>query len=489
MSAAAYSPFDRTVLGQPRALATLFMTEMWERFSYYGMRALLVLFMITPVADGGLGFSAAKATGIYGIYVALVYLTPLPGGWIGDRVLGARRTVFVGGAVIASGHIVLAVLGGAGLFPALVLIIIGTGLLKPNMTAMVGGIYDYRPAARDAGFSIYYMGINLGAFLAPLVCGYLGQTVSWELGFGAAAVGMILALVQYGLGMRGLGPIGAAPENPLSGSERRRYGVGALLALGVVIALAVLNARVLHVSANGIELGITVLIVLIPIAWFARTLRDERGHAEQRSKVLVLLALFVAAAVFWLVYDQAGSTVAIFAQDSTRNDILGWTFPSSWFQSVNPLMIIVLAPVMAALWTALGVRGRQPGTPYKFFGGLLLVAVSMAVMVLAAHAAVDGRVSALWLVAVFAIQTVGELMLSPVGMAAATRLSPPDRVSQTLGVWFLATSVGDAIGGRVAQYYDQLGQQAFFALLGAIALVAAVAVLALARPLTRLVPE
>ena len=232
-----------------------------------------------------------------------------------------------------------------------------------------------------------------------------------------------------------------------------------------------------------------MLIVLIPIAWFARTLRDERGHAEQRSKVLVLLALFVAAAVFWLVYDQAGSTVAIFAQDSTRNDILGWTFPSSWFQSVNPLMIIVLAPVMAALWTALGVRGRQPGTPYKFFGGLLLVAVSMAVMVLAAHAAVDGRVSALWLVAVFAIQTVGELMLSPVGMAAATRLSPPDRVSQTLGVWFLATSVGDAIGGRVAQYYDQLGQQAFFALLGVLALVASLAVLALARPLTRLVPE
>ena len=489
LSAVAYDPFDRTVLGQPRPLATLFLTEMWERFSYYGMRALLVLFMITPVADGGLGYSAAKATGIYGIYVALVYLTPLPGGWIGDRVLGARRTVFLGGAVIAAGHVVLAVMGGSGLFPALALIIVGTGLLKPNMTAMVGGIYDYRPEARDAGFSIYYMGVNLGAFLAPLVCGFLGQQVSWELGFGAAAVGMLLALVQYGIGMRGLGPIGARPENPLDRSGRVRWGVGALIGVAAVAALAVLNARVLHVSADGIEVLITVLIVLIPIAWFSRTLRDERKDPVQRSKILVLLALFIAAAVFWLVYDQAGSTVAIFAQDDTRNSVFGLDFPSSWFQSVNPLMIIILAPVMAGLWTALAARKRQPPTAYKFVGGLLLVALSMVVMVFAAHAAIDGRVAALWLVAVFAIQTVGELMLSPVGMAAATRLSPPDRVSQTLGVWFLATSVGDAIGGRLAQYYDQLGQQAYFGLLGAIALVAAIAVLALARPLTRLAPD
>ena len=484
-----YNPFDRTLVGQPRALATLFMTEMWERFSYYGMRALLVLFMITPTSDGGMGFSAPKAAGIYAIYVALVYLTPLPGGWIGDRLLGARRTVFVGGAIIAAGHIVLAVFGGAGLFAALALIIVGTGLLKPNMTAMVGGIYDYKPDLRDAGFSIYYMGINLGAFLAPLVCGYLGQQVSWELGFGVAALGMIIALVQYAIGSRGLGPIGSKPENPLVGDERRRFGIGVIIAAVVAAALVVIDLRFLHLSADAIELLITIVIVLIPIAWFARTLRDERGNTESRNKVLVLLALFVAAAVFWLVYDQAGSTVAIFAQEDTNNVVFGWEFPSSWFQSVNPLLIIALAPVMAVIWTALGARGKQPGTPYKFFGGLFLVAFSMLVMVFAAHAAIDGKVAALWLVAVFAIQTVGELMLSPVGMAAATRLSPPDRVSQTLGVWFLATSVGDAIGGRLAVYYDQLGQQAFFGLLGVIALVAALVVLALARPLGRLVPS
>ncbi len=489
MSAVAYNPFDRTLIKQPRALVTLFMTEMWERFSYYGMRALLVLFMITPTSDGGMGYSAPKAAGIYAIYVALVYLTPLPGGWIGDRLLGARRTVFLGGAIIAGGHIVLAIFGGAGLFPALLLIIIGTGLLKPNMTAMVGGIYDYRPELRDAGFSIYYMGINLGAFLSPLVCGYLGQQVSWELGFGVAALGMILALVQYAIGIRGLGPIGAKPENPLDRGEKRRFGVGVAIAVVVAAALIALDMKVLHLSADVIELLITIVIVLIPIAWFGRTLRDERGNPAQRNKVLVLLALFIAAAVFWMVYDQAGSTVAIFAQDNTRDTAFGLSFPSSWFQSVNPLMIIILAPVMAVIWTALGARGKQPATPYKFFGGLFLVAVSMLVMVFAAHAAIDGRVAAMWLIAVFSIQTVGELMLSPVGMAAATRLSPPDRVSQTLGVWFLATSVGDAIGGRIAVYYDQLGQQAFFALLGVIALVAALAVLALARPLTRLVPE
>ena len=489
MSTIPFDPFSRTLFGQPRTLVTLCLTEMWERFSYYGMRALLVLFMIAPTAEGGMGLGAAEAAGIYAVYVSLVYLTPLPGGWIGDRVLGPRRTVFVGGAVIAAGHVVLAIMGGSGLFLALFLIIIGTGLLKPNMTAMVGSLYASRRDLSDAGFSIYYMGINLGAFLSPLICGYLGQEVSWELGFGAAAVGMILALVQYGIGTRGMGSLGAAPENPLTPAERRRYGVGAAIGVVVAVAFVILDLLVLHVSANAIELGITLVILLVPIAWFTRTLRAERGNVEQRNRVLVLLVLFCAAAVFWLVYDQAGSTVAIFAQEDTQNTVLGASFPSSWFQSVNPLLIIALAPVMAIIWTALGVRGKQPGTAYKFAGGLLLVAISMGVMVFAAQAAIDGKVAAMWLIAVFAIQTVGELMLSPVGMAAATRLSPPNRVSQTLGVWFLATSVGDAIGGRLAQFYDSLGQAAFFGMLGLIALVATFVVLALARPLGRLVPD
>ena len=449
MSTIPFDPFSRTLFGQPRTLVTLCLTEMWERFSYYGMRALLVLFMIAPTAEGGMGLGAAEAAGIYAVYVSLVYLTPLPGGWIGDRVLGPRRTVFVGGAVIAAGHIVLAIMGGSGLFIALFLIIIGTGLLKPNMTAMVGSLYA----------------------------------------FGAAAVGMILALVQYGIGTRGMGSLGAAPENPLTPAERRRYGVGAAIGVVVAVAFVILDLLVLHVSANAIELGITLVILLVPIAWFTRTLRAERGNVEQRNRVLVLLVLFCAAAVFWLVYDQAGSTVAIFAQEDTQNTVLGASFPSSWFQSVNPLLIIALAPVMAIIWTALGVRGKQPGTAYKFAGGLLLVAISMGVMVFAAQAAIDGKVAAMWLIAVFAIQTVGELMLSPVGMAAATRLSPPNRVSQTLGVWFLATSVGDAIGGRLAQFYDSLGQAAFFGMLGLIALVATFVVLALARPLGRLVPD
>ena len=477
------------MFGQPRALITLFMTEMWERFSYYGMRALLVLFMISPVADGGMGMGAAEATGIYAVYIALVYLTPLPGGWIGDRVLGARRTVLLGGAVIAAGHIVLAILGGSGLFLALFLIIIGTGLLKPNMTAMVGALYGTRENLRDAGFSIYYMGINLGAFLSPLICGYLGQEVSWELGFGVAAVGMVLALIQYVIGSRGMGEIGLRPENPLNTAERRRYGIFAIIGLLVAIGAVILDLTVIHASSNAIELGITLVILLVPIAWFTRTLRSERSNPAQFNRVLMLLVLFIAAAVFWMVYDQAGSTVAIFAQEDTRNSLFGAGFPSSWFQSVNPLMIIILAPVFAGIWTALGVRGKQPGTAYKFAGGLFLVAVSMAVMVLAAQAAIDGRVAAMWLIAVFAIQTLGELMLSPVGMAAATRLAQPNRVAQTLGVWFLATSVGDAIGGRLAGLYDSLGQPMYFGMLGAIVLVASLVILALARPLARLVPD
>ena len=296
-----FDPFSRTLFGQPRTLITLCLTEMWERFSYYGMRALLVLFMIDPKADGGMGMSAIEAAGIYAVYVSLVYLTPLPGGWIGDRVLGPRRTVFVGGAVIAAGHIVLAIMGGSGLFLALFLIIIGTGLLKPNMTAMVGALYASRRDLSDAGFSIYYMGINLGAFLSPLVCGYLGQEVSWELGFGAAAVGMILALVQYGIGTRGMGDLGAKPENPLNHAERRRYGIGAAIGLLAAVGVVLLDLFVLHVSANVIELAITLVILLVPIAWFTRTLRAERGNAEQRNRVLVLLVLFCVAAVFWLI--------------------------------------------------------------------------------------------------------------------------------------------------------------------------------------------
>lgn len=486
---ASFDPFERTFLGQPRALITLFMTELWERFSYYGMRALLVLFLIAPASNGGLGMSAAAAAGIYGIYVALVYLTPLPGGWLGDRLLGPRRAVIVGGVVIAAGHIVLAGLGGTGLFLALLLIVVGTGLLKPNMTAMVGELYDEHDELRDAGFSFYYMGINLGAFLSPLVCGYLGQEVSWELGFAVAALGMFLGLGQFVIGMRGMGNLGVAPDNPMDDNGRRSFyrkcGVGAV----VVAAIVAFDLLVLKASADVIELLITVVILIVPIVWFGRTLKRERSNRTQFNKVLVLLALFAAAAVFWMVYDQAGSTLSIFAEQDTRNTFLGIDFPSSWFQSVNPIAIIIMAPILGGVWTWMAARGRQPSTAIKFSLGLFLVAVSMGVMVLAAEASIDGKVAAMWLFAVYSIQTLGELLVSPIGMSAATRLAPPDAVSQTLGVWFLATSVGDAIGGRLAGLYDSLGHAEYFALLGVIILIASIAMLALAKPLGRLAPE
>ena len=488
-AAATFDPFDRTFLGQPRSLITLFMTELWERFSYYGMRAILVLFLIAPESNGGLGMSAAQAAGIYGIYVALVYLTPLPGGWLGDRLLGPRRAVIVGGIVIAAGHIVLAGLGGPGLFLALLLIVLGTGLLKPNMTAMVGELYDRHDDLRDAGFSFYYMGINLGAFLAPLVCGYLGQEVSWELGFGVAAAGMFLGLGQFVIGMRGMGNLGVAPDNPMDDDRRRSFyrqcGIGAVVIAGIVA----LDALVINASADAIELLITIMILIVPVVWFSRTLRRERSNRTQFNKVLVLLALFVAAAVFWMVYDQAGSTLSIFAEQDTNNSVLGFDFPSSWFQSVNPIAIIILAPILGMVWTALAVRGHQPPTAIKFSMGLFLVALSMVVMVFAAEASIDGKVAAMWLFAVYSIQTLGELLVSPIGMSAATRLAPPDAVSQTLGVWFLATSVGDAVGGQLAGLYDSIGHPEYFALLGGITVIAALAMLVLAKPLGRLAPD
>jgi proton-dependent oligopeptide transporter, POT family len=472
---------DKTFFGHPRALATLFLTEMWERFSYYGLRAVLVLFLVAPASEGGLGLSVGEAAGIYALYSALVYMFALPGGWVGDRVLGQRLAVLVGGITIAAGHFTMLVNDVAFIYLGLGVIVIGTGLLKPNMSTMVGGLYGADDPRRDAGFSIFYMGINLGAFLAPLVVGYLGQDVDWNLGFAAAGVGMLLGIGQYVYGWRWLGEIGHHPAHPVERAERNpllvRVGGGGGGALVLLVVVAV------TLGYNAAEYAIDALIVVLPVVYFARALAGGDRPAVELSRLRALIVLFVASAVFWLVYDQAGSTLSVFAEDDTRDSVLGISFPASWFQSVNPVFILALAPVFAWLWVRLG--DRQPPTPVKFAIGLLLVAVSMGVMVLAA-VNVDGGVSPLWLIGVYFIQTCGELALSPVGLSASTKLAPGTAVGTTMGIWFLSTSVGDVIGGQVAKLYDVVSLSVYFALLGVIVAVAGVAMLAVARPLLRL---
>ncbi len=464
-------PTERTIFGHPRGLATLFMTEMWERFSFYGMRAILVLFLVAPTSDGGLGLSLPEATGVYGIYDALVYVAAMPGGWVADRVLGARRTVLLGGVVISAGHFLMLAPGTASIVGGLGLVVCGTGLLKPNVSTMVGALYGPEDTRRDAGFSIFYMGINLGAFLAPLAIGPIGQDVSWRLGFGLAGVGMLFGIAQLMVGTRYLGEIGRRAPQPLLAPERaralRRLGL-ALLALAAIVGIWLAGV----VSAVGLERGITLLIVAIPILWFTRAFKLAADDAE-RDRLRALVALFCASAVFWMVYDQSGSVMSIFAEQDVAPKVLGIDVPASVYQALNPMYILLLAPLMAMLWVRLG--RRQPSTPVKFAIGLGLVAAGFLLMVGAASVA--GKASPLWLVVVYAVLTVGELSLSPVGLSAATRLAPAAAAGSTMGVWFLSISVGDAIGGELGALVPVLGMGPWFAAMACFPIVAAVVVL------------
>jgi proton-dependent oligopeptide transporter, POT family len=480
--APAPAPAERTIFGHPRGLAVLFMTEMWERFSFYGMRAILVLFLVAPTSDGGLGLSLPEATGVYGIYDALVYVAAMPGGWIADRVLGARRTVMLGGVVIACGHFLMLAPGTGGIVGGLGLIVCGTGLLKPNVSVMVGALYGPEDTRRDAGFSIFYMGINLGAFLAPLAIGPIGQDVSWRLGFALAGVGMIFGLAQLLYGTRYLGDIGVRASQPLLSDERaralRRAGLGGL-ALAAIVAVAVSGV----VTTVVMERAITVAIVAIPIVWFRRAFKQAADEPE-RDRLRALVALFCASAVFWMVYDQSGSVMSIFAEQDIAPTVFGVEIPASVYQALNPLYILLLAPVMALLWVRLG--RRQPTTPVKFAIGLGLVAAGFLLMVGAAAAAGElGVASPLWLVVVYAVLTVGELSLSPVGLSAATRLAPAAAGGATMGVWFLSISVGDAIGGELGALVPVLGMGPWFAAMACFPIAAGIVVLLYRRRIAR----
>ncbi|MFF5173624.1 peptide MFS transporter [Micromonospora sp. NPDC000089] len=457
-------PAGKTFFGHPRALSTLFLTEMWERFSFYGMRAILVLYLTASVADGGLAIGESSANAVYGTYNAMVYLMALPGGWVADRLVGARRSVLWGGVVIAVGHYVMAIPARWSVFAGMALIVLGTGLLKPNISTMVGGLYDRDSPRRDAGFSIFYMGINLGAFLAPLVTGFLGEKINWHLGFGAAAVGMTFGVLQYVLGRRNLGDAGDRPADPLLGVDRRRAltraGIGVLILVVVLVVLAVTGLFTVDTVVN----LLAVVTVVVTVGYFARILTDREISPTERSRMKAYVWLFVFAASFWLIYDQAGSVLNIFAADNTDRNAFGFTFPASWLQSVNPILIIIGAPLAAWLWLRLGHR---VSTPVKFAVGLVLNGLSFVLMAAAARAAVGGNlVSPWWLVAVYAIQVAGELSLSPVGLSATTRLAPVKYASQVMGLWFLATAVGDAIGGQVARLADTWPQPTYFLTFG-----------------------
>jgi POT family proton-dependent oligopeptide transporter len=479
---AAAPPADAgTWLGHPKGLSTLFFTEMWERFSYYGIRPLLVLFMTAALLDGGFGFERSQAAAIVGIYAGCVYLASLPGGWVADRWLGLRAAIWYGGILIACGHLAIAlssVFSKPAFFSGLVLIVLGTGLLKPNISAIVGELYPEGGSQRDAGFSMFYMGINTGAFLAPFVTGFLGEKVGWHYGFGAAGVGMVIGLITFRLRQgRTLGTMGLQP----SGTPEQQRTVKRVVAAGLAVLLAVIiGATVGLFTINPVAVAerMTIVILATAMLYFAYLFFLARLTSDEKKRVGVIVVLFLFATIFWSAFEQAPTSLNLFARDFTDRVIVGWEMPTLWLQSVNSLFVITLAPVFAALWIALGKRGLDLSSPAKFSAGLLFAGVGFLLMVPAASIVIGGgtaRVSPWWLVGSYFFQTLGELSLSPVGLSSMTKLAPRAFVGQMMGVWFTASALGNLIAGLVGGHVDpskldqmpQLFQQTSLSLFGA----------------------
>jgi POT family proton-dependent oligopeptide transporter len=455
--------------GHPRGLSTLFFTEMWERFSYYGIRPLLVLYMSAALMDGGFGFDGGQASAIVGIYAASVYLASLPGGWVADRLLGLRRAILYGAICISAGHISIGLSAFAGgkltFFLGLILIVCGTGLLKPNISAIVGDLYPEGGARRDAGFSIFYMGINLGSFLGQIVTGYLGEKVGWHWGFGAAGVGMLIGCFVFATRARKtLGNLGMHPTrdpNPAVQSRKENQvklvlGVGAgLLALVIVLAAT----GVININPQVVGEYMAYVLLGVAVLFFGYIFAAGGLNGDEKKRVLVIAVLFIFATLFWSAFEQAPTSLNLFARDFTERHIFGWEIPATWFQSVNSLFIILLAPVFAGLWTWFGSRKRDISSPGKFSLGLLFAGMGFLLMVPAAYIVGSGggnivKVSALWLCGSYFFQTIGELCLSPVGLSSMTKLSPRRYVGQMMGIWFLASSIGNLIGGLLGRFVD-----------------------------------
>lgn len=454
---------EKTFFGHPRGLATLFFTEFWERFSYYGMRALLVLFMVASIETGGLGLDDKSATAIYGLYTMFVYLLALPGGWLADRFFGLQKAVWYGGIIIACGHFAMAVPTDEFFFIGLILIVIGTGLLKPNISSIVGGLYkDNEPARRDAGFSIFYMGINLGAVIAPLITGYLGESINWHLGFGAAGVGMLLGVIQYRASSKYLGDIGAQPEG-YDPADTKQIGFRRKVKLGIWAFLIGLIALVLATTFGTINIDVvsvanisSFVVAAALVLFFVAIFLFSGLNQDEKKKIGAIALLLLFSAVFWSGFEQAGSSLNLFAERYTDRMIGGWEMPASFLQSVNPMFIIILSPVFGWFWIQLAKRNLNPSIPLKFAFGLIFLGLGFGVMILAATLVISSdTVLPTWLLITYFLHTTGELFLSPVGLSAVTKLAPKRLVGQMMGAWFMSVAFGNLIAGLVAGEFDQ----------------------------------
>ncbi len=452
---------SNTFFGHPKGLSTLFFTEMWERFSFYGMRAILILFMTTETAQQGLGLDTNTAGAAYGLYTASVYLLSLPGGWIADNIIGQRKAIWYGGIMIMLGHIILAIPAGVGVFfTGLAFVAIGTGFLKPNISSIVGSLYNNDLGAkRDAGFSIFYMSINIGSFFGQIFVPILA-VYSWHLGFGLAAIGMFFGLIYFKLTeQKSFGDIGIAPDRNLINSEHTqsssalKYIIPSIL-IAVVAALH-FTGKVDFGSITGIAEAMKYVIVLVAVFYFAYVLFAGNLTQTEFKKVGVIILLFIGGATFWSGFEQAGSALNLFARDFTDRYIFGWEMPAGVLQSVNAGFIIIFAPIIGALWVWLAKRNLNPRTPIKFGLGLILLGIGFLFMVTAAKVATTGAKAGMFaLVLTYFFHSVGELFVSPVGLSNITKLSPKRFVGQMMGLWFVATALGNLIAGTFGGHFD-----------------------------------
>ena len=466
---------EKTFFGQPRVLANLFGVELWERFSFYGMQGILLLYLYFPTDKGGLGISQDTAVGVVGAYGGLVYLSTIAGGWVADRLIGSERTLFYAAVLVMAGHIALSILPGTlGVGVGLVLIAIGSGGVKANATSLVGTLYSEEDPRRDAGFSIFYLGINLGALLGPLLTGWLQTSYGFHIGFAAAAVGMAIGLIQYAIGRRQLSEVANEVPDPLPNQKRLWYALG--IAAGAVILVVLGVTGVLR--ANNLDRAVILLIIGATLAYFIVILTSRHVTSVERMQVIAFIPMFIASAAFWSLYQQQFTVLTVYSDYQLNRDIFGWTMPISWVQSINPVFIIILSGVFAAIWTKLG--DRQPPTPLKFAAGTVVMGVAFLLFIPMASTQPNSA-PLLGLIGVIFVFTIAELLLSPVGLSLATKLAPEAFKTQMVALFFLSVALGTALSGTLAQYYSTDTQVPYFGILGSFAIVIGI-VLALMTP-------
>ncbi|MFI5695545.1 peptide MFS transporter [Kribbella sp. NPDC051586] len=471
---------QRTFFGHPPVLANLFGVELWERFSFYGMQGILLIYLYYPADRGGLGIDEATATSIVGAYGGLVYLSTILGAWLADRLLGPERTLFYAAVVVMAGHIALALIPGlAGVAVGLVLIAVGSGGVKANATSLVGTLYREDDDRRDGGFSLFYLGINLGAFAGPLLTGLLQKNVGFHYGFGLAAAGMFLGLVQYGAGRRRLSDDARRVPNPLDPETMRRVLIGAAVALVVVVVFLISGV----LPASRYALAVAIISGLAAIAYFVVILGSGRLTDVERSRVLAFIPLFIASAAFWSLYQQQFTVVTVYSDQRLDRNLFGWEMPVSFVQSINPVMIIVLSGVFAALWTKLG--SRQPSTPIKFSAGLAVMGIAFLLFLTMAGGGPNSA-PLLGLAGILLVFTIAELLLSPVGLSLSTKLAPEAFRTQMVALFFLSVALGTAMSGVLAKLYSTDHETPYFGVIGGVALALGGLLALAARPIQRL---